>query len=154
MKVPIKVKILDNKVYEWGLPKYATEGSAGLDLVACIHNPVTLLPGERKLLNTGIAIHIEEKGYAGYVLARSGLASKRGICLSNGVGLIDSDYTDELKVALVNLSTQEQIINPGDRIAQFVVMPVVQIEWTETNELEKTARLGGFGSTGVGEMNL
>ncbi len=146
----VRVKILDSKVNELGLPKYATPGSAGMDLCACIEQAVDLEPGERKLIGTGIAVHIVEPDTAGLIFARSGLASKRGIALSNGVGLIDSDYTDELKVAVVNLSDQTQTINPGDRIAQFVLMPVYQANWIIADELADTDRKGGFGSTGVG----
>lgn len=145
----IRIKVLNKKVLEWGLPKYATEGSAGLDLCACIDEPITIQSGERILVNTGIAIHISDKNFAGYVFARSGLASKRGITLSNGVGLIDSDYINELKVAMVNIGSEPQTINPGDRIAQFVVMPVANVVWEMTEELDITTRKGGFGSTGV-----
>ena len=147
--VNIKIKVLNSKVYEYGLPQYSTMGSAGMDLHACSDEPITLVPGERKLISTGVAIHIENKNLAGFIFARSGMASKRGIALSNGVGLIDSDYIDELKVALINLSNEPQIINPGDRIAQFVLMPVYQINWVISNELEQTTRNGGFGSTGI-----
>lgn len=144
----IKIKVINNKVHEWGLPKYATEGSAGLDLCACIDKSITINPGERVLVNTGIAIHINDRNLAGFIFARSGLASKKGISLSNGVGVIDSDYINEIKVALVNLGLESQIINPGDRIAQFVVMPVVNINWEMVEDLESTSRIGGFGSTG------
>ncbi len=146
----VRVKVLDSKVDELGLPKYATPGSAGMDLCACINHPIVLEPGERKLVGTGIAIQILEPDMAGFIFARSGLASKRGIALSNGVGLIDSDYTDELKVAVINLSSQTQTINPGDRIAQFVLMPVFEVNWIISDELADTDRKGGFGSTGVG----
>ncbi|MGE5474491.1 MAG: dUTP diphosphatase [Ignavibacteriales bacterium] len=145
----IKVKVLNKKILEWGLPKYATEGSAGLDLCACVEEPIILKPGDRRLVDTGIAIHINDKNLAGFVFARSGLASKKGIALSNGVGLIDSDYINELKVALVNIGLEEQTINPGDRIAQFVVMPVVNICWEMVEDLDTTTRTGGFGSTGI-----
>ncbi|MGE5328314.1 MAG: dUTP diphosphatase [Deltaproteobacteria bacterium] len=145
----IKIKVLNDKILEWGLPKYATEGSAGLDLCACIDEPVTINPGERILINTGAAIHIEDKNLAGFIFARSGLASKKGIALSNGVGLIDSDYINELKVALVNIGLESQVINPGDRIAQLVIMPIVNVCWTQVEDLDVTTRFGGFGSTGV-----
>ena len=151
-KKQIKVKIINKKLEQYGLPQYATPGSAGMDLYACIENSVVLQPGERKLINTGIAVQIEDSDLAGFVFARSGLASKRGIALSNGVGLIDSDYTDELKVAIVNLSNSPQEINPGDRIAQFVIMPVYAVEWIVSGELDDTERKGGFGSTGVGNI--
>lgn len=146
----IKVKILDKKVAEFGLPAYATSGSAGMDLHACLEESVTLNPGERKLIATGIAIQIEDPDLAGLIFARSGLASKRGISLSNGVGLIDSDYTNELKVAVINLSSEPQKLEPGDRIAQFVLMPVYAVNWIRINKLEDTDRQGGFGSTGIG----
>jgi dUTP pyrophosphatase len=148
-KKQIKVKIVNAKLEQYGLPKYATQGSAGMDLYACIENSVVLQPGERKLINTGIAIQIEDSDLAGFVFARSGMASKRGIALSNGVGLIDSDYTDELKVAIVNLSNCPQEINSGDRIAQLVIMPVYEVEWIVSDELVNTERNGGFGSTGM-----
>ena len=151
-KKQIKVRIINPKIEQYGLPKYATLGSAGMDLYACVEESVILQPGERKLINTGIAVQIEDSDLAGFVFARSGLASKRGITLSNGVGLIDSDYTDELKVAIVNLSDSPQEINPGDRIAQFVIMPVHEVEWKVSNELGYTERNGGFGSTGVGKV--
>ena len=145
----IKVKVLNKKLYEWGLPKYATEGSAGLDLCACIDEPLAITSGERILVNTGIAVQINDKNLAGFIFARSGLASKKGISLSNGVGLIDSDYINELKVAMVNTSSETHIINPGDRIAQFVVMPVINVVWEQVDDLEVTTRIGGFGSTGI-----
>lgn len=148
-RIPIKVKIVEPKVEKYGLPSYATQGSAGMDLYACIEKPIVLQPGERSLISTGIAIQIEDPGLAGLVFARSGLASKRGIALSNGVGVIDSDYTEVLKVAVINFSNEPQIINPGDRIAQLVIVPVYQVEWVITGELNQTQRKGGFGSTGI-----
>lgn len=148
-KKQIRVKVINPKIKEYGLPKYATQGSAAMDLYACIEKTIVLQPSERKLINTGIAVQIEDPDLAGFVFARSGLASKRGMALSNGVGLIDSDYTDELKVAIANFSDSPQEINPGDRIAQFVVMPVYAVEWMICDELNDTERKGGFGSTGV-----
>lgn len=145
----ISVKIVNEKAKEFGLPGYATAGSAGMDLHACLDKTMLLNPGERRVIPTGIAIQIGDAGLAGLVFARSGLATKRGLALSNGVGLIDSDYIDELKVAIVNISNEPQEIDPGDRIAQLVIMPVYQVNWVVTNQLQDTDRHGGFGSTGT-----
>lgn len=130
------------------MPEYATEGSAGTDLSAAIKNPMLVRPNERTLIPTGIALQIP-KGYAGFVFARSGLALRQGLSLCNGVGVIDSDYTGEIKVGVVNLSDKEYTVNPGDRVAQLVIMPIARAEFIEVDELEHTARGGGgFGSTG------
>jgi dUTP pyrophosphatase len=145
----IKIKILDEKVKKFGLPQYATPGSAGVDLCACIDEPLVLEPGQRANISTGIGIHIDDPGVVGLIFARSGLASKRGLTMANGVGVIDSDYTHEWKVAMVNIDKEPQTINPGDRIAQIVFMPVVQANWIISSEFEYTERKGGFGSTGV-----
>lgn len=130
------------------LPQVATKGSAGLDLCADIEEPVTIAPGQLVSLPTGIAVAVPQ-GYAGFVFARSGLAIKHGIALSNGVGVIDSDFRGEIKVGLCNLSQHEYTINPADRIAQMIVMKAEQCEIIEAESLEKTERgEGGFGSTG------
>lgn len=142
----VKIKKLSEKAI---LPKYQTEGAAGMDISACLDETVTLKPMERKLISTGFAIAVPD-GYAAFLYARSGLASKKGITLPNCVGVIDSDYRGEVKVALVNLSDEEFLINDGDRIAQMVISPVNQAILIEEDELTETERAGGgFGSTGV-----
>lgn len=144
LNVEIK-KLSDSAV----LPAYQTEGAAGMDVSACIEEDVTLNPMERKLISTGFAIAVPD-GYAAYLYARSGLASKKGITLPNCVGVIDSDYRGEVKVALVNLSDEPFVIKNGDRIAQMVISPVIQVILEEKDELSETKRAGGgFGSTGV-----
>ena len=131
------------------LPAYQTEGAAGMDISACLTEDVILNPMERKLIPTGFAIAVPD-GYAAYLYARSGLASKKGITLPNCVGVIDSDYRGEVKVALVNLSDEPFEIKNGDRIAQMVISPVIQAILVEKEELSETKRAGGgFGSTGV-----
>jgi dUTP pyrophosphatase len=131
------------------LPAYATPGSAGMDVQAAIGVPLTLQPLERALVPTGFVMMLPE-GYECQVRARSGLAIKHGICLANGVGTIDSDYRHEVKVALINLSNEAFTIQPGDRIAQLVIAPVTQVQWTEAEEVALVeGRQGGFGSTGI-----
>lgn len=131
------------------LPAYATPGSAGMDVRAAIPLPVTLQPMERALIPTGLVMMLPE-GYECQVRARSGLSIKHGITLINAVGTIDSDYRDEVKVPLVNLSTEAFEIQPGDRIAQLIIAPVTQITWQEHNEVQQVSgRNGGFGSTGI-----
>lgn len=131
------------------LPRYATAGAAGMDLSACLTGEeVTLAPGERALIPTGIAVAVPLH-HVGLIFARSGLAVKQGITLSNGVGVIDSDYRGELKVGLINLGSQPYTVRHGERIAQLAIMPVVQTRPMEVEELDDTARgTGGFGSTG------
>lgn len=134
----------------WPLPAYATPGAAGLDLRACLEEPVTLAPGERSLIPTGIAIALPSPAWVALVFARSGLASRHGIQLANGVGVIDSDYRGEIRCALQNAGREPFSVQPGDRIAQLVVMPVARIVWQEVDDLEPSARgAGGFGSTGT-----
>ena len=131
------------------IPKRATSGSAGLDLCACTENEVVLKAGERTVIPTGIAIAIENNETAAFVYARSGLGIKHGISLSNGVGVIDSDYRGELRVPMVNLSNGPYTIQPGERVAQLCIAPVWQAAFTPADELTDTARgAGGFGSTG------
>ena len=131
------------------IPKRATSGSAGLDLCACTENEVVLKAGERTVIPTGIAIAIENNETAAFVYARSGLGIKHGISLSNGVGVIDSDYRGEIGVGLVNLGNGPYTVHPGDRIAQLMVTPVVRPVVVQAEELDETARgAGGFGSTG------
>ncbi len=130
-------------------PCYETEGSAGMDIRAWLNEPVTLEPGDRALIPTGLFMEFES-GFEVQLRARSGLAVKHGICLVNGVGTIDSDYRGEIKVALINLGQEKFTVNNGDRIAQMVISPVVQAEIVPSGTLSDTNRgSGGFGSTGV-----
>ena len=130
------------------IPTYGTAQSAGADLYVCMEEPVTIAPGDTAFLSTGIAIAVPE-GYAGLVFARSGLGCKRGLAPANKVGVIDSDYRGEVRVALHNHSGQSQTVEDGERIAQLVVVPVLAPELVETEELDDTERgAGGFGSTG------
>ncbi len=131
------------------IPKTATSGSAGMDLYACIDGSVTLNPGELKIIPTGIAIELPDNGCAAFLYARSGLGVKHGICLSNGVGVIDSDYRGEICAGLCNVSDKPYVIEPFERICQMVIAPVFVPEVREVSRLEDTARgEGGFGSTG------
>ena len=142
----LKVKRTDPRVQ---LPGRATAGSAGMDLRALLEEPLTLAPGGRASVPTGIAIGLPSPETVGLVFARSGLAIKHGLALSNGVGVIDSDYTGEIRVGLVNLSDTAYTIQPDERIAQLVVMPVCLPDILEVEELDQTERgAGGFGSTG------
>lgn len=144
--INIKVKKLAENAC---LPEYQTSGAAGMDLCACVPETVTLAPSERKLIPTGFAMALPE-GYAAFIYARSGLASKKGITLPNCVGVIDSDYRGEIKVSLINISDEPFQINTGDRIAQMVITKVEQATLSLADELENTERAGGgFGSTGV-----
>ena len=144
----LEVKILDERIREM-LPHYATAGAAGLDLRACVAAPVTLMPGDSQLVSSGIAIHLGDPGYAAVVLPRSGLGSKNGIVLGNLVGLIDSDYQGPLMISMWNRGKSAFTIQPMDRIAQLVVVPVVQVEFEVVEEFAASARgAGGFGSTG------
>ena len=145
----VEVKILSELVKD-SLPEYGTPGSAGLDLRACLDAPLTLQPGQVELINTGLSVHLKDNGFAAMLLPRSGLGHKNGIVLGNLVGLIDSDYQGELKVSVWNRSDKEFTINPLDRIAQMIVVPVVQIELVVVEEFDKSTRgEGGFGSTGT-----
>lgn len=131
------------------LPARATEGSAGMDLHALVDAPVTLRPGERAMIPTGLAIALPSPDYVALVFARSGLAVKKGVTLSNCVGVVDSDYRGELKVGLINQSQEPYTIEKGERIAQLAVMPVCLPEVVQAEELDETGRgAGGFGSTG------
>jgi dUTP pyrophosphatase len=144
-KVALKVKKLDHAHSE---PTYATSGAAGMDLYAAVETPVHIKPLERFAVPTGLIFEVPE-GYEAQVRARSGLAIKHGICLANGIGTIDSDYRGEVKVLIVNLGTNTYTINPGDRIAQVLISPVVKADVMVVNEIEETQRsAGGFGSTG------
>ena len=146
----LKIKALSPKIgTEIPLPKFATAGAACMDLCACIDAPVTLEAGARALIPTGIAIALPSADYVALVFARSGLGIKQGVCLSNGVGVIDSDYRGEIGVGLVNLGQSDYTVQPGDRIAQLMVTPVVQPTVAQVSELDDTDRgAGGFGSTG------
>lgn len=144
--IEVKIKKLTDKA---SLPEYQTSGAAGMDLCACLDEPVILAPSERKLIPTGFAMSLPE-GFAAFIYPRSGLASKKGITLPNCVGVIDSDYRGEVKVALVNISDTAFEINNGDRIAQMVISEVKRVILKEEEELDSTERAGGgFGSTGV-----
>ena len=146
----VKIKALSPQIgREVPAPHFATAGAAAMDLCACIDAPVTLAPGARTLVPTGIAIALPDARHVALVFARSGLGIKKGICLSNGVGVIDSDYRGEIGVGLVNLSGESYTVQPGDRIAQLMVVPVVQPALSFVAELDETERgRGGFGSTG------
>ena len=144
----LEVKILDERIRSM-LPHYATPGAAGLDLRACLDAPLTLAPGQSQLVSSGIAIHVGDPGYAAVILPRSGLGSKNGIVLGNLVGLIDSDYQGPLMVSLWNRGSASFTVQPLDRIAQLVVVPVVQVEFEVVEEFAASKRgAGGFGSTG------
>lgn len=147
----VDVKILDQRVgKEFPLPSYATPGSAGLDLRACLEHALTVEPGQTVLIGTGLAVHIEDPALAATILPRSGLGHKHGIVLGNLVGLIDSDYQGELKVSVWNRSSQPFTIEPGERIAQMVILPVVQVEFNVVDEFADSSRGdGGFGHSGT-----
>lgn len=146
----IKLKILDKRIgSEFPTPSYATSGSAGLDLQACIDETMTVLPGETHLIPTGISIFIDDPSLAAVILPRSGLGHKHGIVLGNLVGLIDSDYQGPLMVSLWNRGDVEFTISPGDRIAQLVFVPVIQATFDLVEDFTETERgEGGFGHTG------
>ncbi len=146
----IQLKILDPRMGgEIPLPEYATQGSAGMDLRACLAQPLELAPGATELIPTGIAIHIGDPGLAAVLLPRSGLGHKHGIVLGNLTGLIDSDYQGQLFVSCWNRSTTPFTITPGERIAQMVLVPVVQAHFEVVDEFEDSERgTGGFGHTG------
>ena len=146
----LQLKILDKRLGDSiPLPQYATPGSAGLDLRACLQESLVLNPGETKLIPTGMAIYIEDPSLAAIILPRSGLGHKHGIVLGNLVGLIDSDYQGELMVSVWNRSQTVFTLEPGERLAQYVLVPVIQAEFDLVNEFEATERgAGGFGHTG------
>ena len=147
---PLKVRILDPRLgAEFALPAYATGGSAGLDLRACLDAPLELAPGRAELIPTGMAIHLEDPGLAALILPRSGLGHKHGIVLGNLVGLIDSDYQGQLMVSCWNRGREPFTLRPGERIAQLVVVPVVQMALEVVDSFEDSARgAGGFGHSG------
>ncbi len=147
----LQVKVLDPRIgRDIPLPHYATEGSAGLDLRACIDGPLTLAPGQTELVPTGLAIHLEDAGYAAVILPRSGLGHRHGVVLGNLVGLIDSDYQGQLMVSCWNRGGTAYTISPGERIAQMVVVPVMQVALEIVEEFTASERgSGGFGSSGT-----
>jgi len=146
----LKVRILDARVgSEFPLPAYATDGSAGLDLRACLDAPLLLAPGRAELIPTGLAIHLEDRRLAAVILPRSGLGHRHGIVLGNLVGLIDSDYQGQLMVSCWNRGVEPFSVRPGERIAQLVVVPVVQVELEVVADFTASSRgAGGFGHSG------
>ena len=144
----LDIKILDERIRA-NLPSYATAGSAGLDLRACIDDPLTLRPGDSALVPSGLAIHLGDPGLAAIIIPRSGLGHKHGIVLGNLVGLIDSDYQGQVFVSCWNRGREPFVVNPLERIAQLVVVPVVQVALNIVESFDESARgEGGFGSTG------
>ncbi len=144
----VDLKILDERVRAL-LPAYATAGSAGLDLRACLEAPLTLQPGDAQLIPTGLAMHLADPGFAAMILPRSGLGAKNGIVLGNLVGLIDSDYQGPLMVSCWNRGREPFTINPLDRIAQMIIVPMVQAQFRVVEGFDTSSRgEGGFGSTG------
>ena len=148
--LPVELRILDRRLGDSiELPTRATEGSAGLDLRACLQEPLTLEPGQSELVPAGFAVHIADPGYAALILPRSGLGHKHGIVLGNLVGLIDSDYQGEIMISCWNRGRDTFTIEVGERIAQLVVVPVQQVEFKIVEEFPQSARgAGGFGHTG------
>lgn len=146
----LKFKALNPKIgREIPLPQFATPGSAAMDLRACIDRPVTIRAGERTVVPTGLAMALPSADYVALLFGRSGLGIRKGVCLSNGVGVIDSDYRGEIGVGLVNLSQEAYTVQPGDRIAQLMVVPVERPTVSLVEDLDDTSRgSGGFGSTG------
>ena len=151
MKQAVQVKILDQRIgTDFELPEYATAGSAGMDLRACVDKTTTLKPGETILVPTGISVYVADPSMAAVLLPRSGLGHKHGIVLGNLTGLIDSDYQGPLMVSLWNRGSNDFSIEPGDRVAQMVFVPIIQAEFKIVEEFDESARAsGGFGHTGV-----
>ena len=150
MKKIIDVKIIDQRVLDdFGIPNYQTDGSAGIDLKACINETIDLAPGETELIPSGIAIHINDPNLAGVILPRSGLGHKQGLVLGNLVGLIDSDYQGQIFISCWNRGNKAVLIEPGLRLAQMVFVPVEQVEFRIVEEFDVSQRgEGGFGHTG------
>ncbi len=148
----IQLKILDSRVgSEFPLPEHATDGSAGVDLRACLDGPLEIKPGQTELIPTGLAVHIKDPGLAAMILPRSGLGHKHGIVLGNLVGLIDSDYQGQLFVSCWNRGAESFTLEPGLRLAQMVIVPVVQVNFEVVKEFDVSERgAGGFGHTGSG----
>jgi dUTP pyrophosphatase len=147
----LQVRILDQRLgREWAMPDYATEGSAGMDLRACLDQTLHLAPGQTSLIPSGMAIYLEDPGLAAVLLPRSGLGHKQGLVLGNLVGLIDSDYQGEVKISCWNRGNETIIIEPGQRIAQLVVVPVVQVRLKTVEAFRRSERAeGGIGHTGM-----
>ncbi|MDQ2994336.1 MAG: dUTP diphosphatase [Pseudomonadota bacterium] len=151
MDTKIQLKILDKRIgtAEYPLPEYATSGSAGLDLRACVDYPVSIAPGQAELIPTGLAIHIADPTMAATILPRSGLGHKHGLVLGNLVGLIDSDYQGPLMISCWNRGTKPYTIQPAERIAQLVIVPVKRVKFDVVDAFDETERgEGGFGHTG------
>lgn len=150
MSLPVKLKILDSRIgSEFPLPEYATKESAGLDLRACLDQAITLQAGETQLIPTGLAIHIDNPNVAATILPRSGLGHKHGIVLGNLVGLIDADYQGPLMVSCWNRGQTSYTIQPGERMAQLVFVPIMRAHFEVVQDFQETARAeGGFGSSG------
>lgn len=149
---PLAMKILDSRIgRDFPAPHYATGGSAGIDLLAMLDEPLCLQPGDVSLVPTGIAIHIQDPSLAGMILPRSGLGHRHGIILGNSVGLIDSDYQGPLMISVWHRGCEAFTIEPGDRIAQLILVPVVQASWQVVDDFQAASSrgLGGFGSTGI-----
>ena len=147
----LKVRVLDQRLgSDWPLPEYATDGSAGMDLRACIDSTMELAPGDTALIPSGLAIHLDDSSLAAVLLPRSGLGHKQGLVLGNLVGLIDSDYQGEVKISCWNRSRSTIVIEPGQRVCQLVVVPVVQVRLDVVEAFEATERAdGGIGHTGT-----
>lgn len=152
MSIPLQIKLLDSRFgQDWPLPAYATEASAGMDLRAALEAELVLAPGDAVLVPSGVAIHIGDANLCAVILPRSGLGHKHGIVLGNGTGLIDADYQGPLLISVWNRGREAFTIQPGDRIAQLVVMPVARVQLEVVDTFVATARgAGGFGHTGVG----
>lgn len=151
MTAKLQVRVLDARFgSEWELPSYATTGSAALDLRAALTEPLTVAPGQTELVPSGLSIYVADPGLCAMILPRSGLGHKQGLVLGNGTGLIDSDYQGPLMISVCNRSQQAFTIAPGDRIAQLVIVPVVQVELDVVDSFTQSERgEGGFGHTGV-----
>tara|TARA_B100001121_G_C18417205_1_gene492915 strand:+ start:243 stop:695 length:453 start_codon:yes stop_codon:yes gene_type:complete len=147
----LKFKILDKRIGSvFDFPEYQTEGSAGLDLLACINNDLVMKPNESTIIESGISIYIDDKNFAGMIIPRSGLGAKKGLVCGNLMGLIDSDYQGPLSISLWNRSKEEIVIKPGDRVAQLVIISINQVELVKVKEFSKSYRgEKGFGSTGI-----
>ncbi len=149
MKKRIQIRVLDQRLLDYGLPQVATEGSAGVDLRAIIDAPLELAPGQAELIPTGMSVYIQDPGLAAMLLPRSGLGHKHGLVLGNLVGLIDSDYQGPLMVSIWNRGHNSFTLQPGERLAQMIIVPVVQPEFEVVEEFSVSDRgQGGFGSTG------
>lgn len=148
---PVQIKILDPRIgSDFPVPEYATDGAAGVDLRACLDQPLAIAPGQTHLVPSGIAVHMADPGLAAVVLPRSGLGHKKGIVLGNLVGLIDSDYQGQVMISVWNRGNETVSIEPGDRIAQMVFVPVTKVQFEVVEEFEASARGdGGFGHTGA-----